>query len=67
MEIVLKAPGRKLISKSRWEKDEKMGEFFFSLLRGDKKKGGGHGGKRFFISFSLLGGKSMLAAMIAPW
>ena len=45
MEIVLEAPGEKLISKSRWEEGWKEGEFFFLIsLRGPKKKGVGRGG-----------------------
>ena len=40
VEIVLEAPGGKLISKSRWGMDEKRGEIFFSHFSGKNKKRG---------------------------
>ena len=60
VEIVLEAPGWKLISKSRWGKDEKRSDFFFSFLWGEQKKEGG-GQLTFYSIFS--GGKSMLCTM----
>ena len=54
----MKAPGRKLISKSRWEKDEKRGGIIFSHYSGGNKKKRRGG---FFIPFLVR--ISMLAAM----
>ena len=41
VEIVLEAPGGKLISKSRWgEMIKRDGQFFFSISEGNKKGAG---------------------------
>ena len=40
MEIVLEALRGELISKSRWEKDEKRGKFFFLISLGGTKERG---------------------------